>query len=46
MKCFSDLHSTLLSYSYMQLADYGIDHRTVKSEIEQIRIEKEVLAEI
>jgi hypothetical protein len=43
MKCFSDLHSTLLSYSLDELAEYGIDKTRIKKEINEMRVEKEVL---
>jgi hypothetical protein len=46
MKCFSDLHSSLFSYSLQELAEYGIDKTTIKEEIDSVRIEKEVLVEI
>ena len=43
MKCFSDLHSSLFSYSLEELNDYGINKKTMKSEIDKYIIEKEVL---
>ena len=46
MKCFSDLHSSLFSFSLEELADYGIDKKTMKASINNIPIEASVLDEI
>ena len=46
MKCFSDLHTTLFSYSSDELVEYGIDKINIKSQINSIRIEKDVLYEL
>lgn len=46
MKCFSDLQTTLLSYSFEELATYGISRGRVKAEIASIVVEDQVLVEI
>ena len=43
MKCFSDLPSSLFSYSLEELNDYGINKNTMKSDIDKFIVEKEVL---
>ena len=46
MKCFSDLHSSLFSFSFEDLSDFGIDKMKMKTNIDKIRIETNVLEEI
>jgi hypothetical protein len=46
MKCFSDLHSSLFSYSLEELSSYGIDKAAVKSDIDGILLEADVLQEV
>lgn len=39
MKCFSELHSSLLSYSLKELGEYGMEGgTTIKQQIEEIAI--------
>ena len=43
MKCFSDLHSSLLSYTFDEMNTYGIDQSCIKADIDRISVEEHVL---